>query len=54
MLPALQQPAVLVVVAKVLSPVALPVTVDDYLVSQRLTHGGSTRLHPTKQCSPFY
>jgi hypothetical protein len=37
MLPALPQPAVLVV-AKVLSSVVLPVTGDDYLVSQRLTN----------------
>jgi hypothetical protein len=28
-------------------------TADDYLIAQRLTHGGSTRLHATKQCSPF-
>jgi hypothetical protein len=51
-MPALPQPAVLLV-PMVLSPVALSVTGDVHLVSQRLTHGGSTRLHPTKQCSPF-
>jgi hypothetical protein len=28
-------------------------TGDDYLIAQRLTHGGSTRLHASKQCSPF-
>jgi hypothetical protein len=28
-------------------------TGDDYLTSRRLTHGGSTRLHPTKQYSLF-
>jgi hypothetical protein len=52
MIPALQQPQVLVVPLVPL-PVALLVPGDDYLASQRFTHGGSTRLHPTKQSSPF-
>ena len=51
-MPALPQPAVLLV-PMVLSPRALPLTDDYYLESQRFTHGGSTRLHPTKQSSPF-
>ena len=41
------------VVPMVPSPVARQQTDDSYLVSQRITHGGSTRLHRTKQCSPF-
>ena len=52
MRPALQQPPVLVVPLVPL-PVALLVTGDDHLVSQRFTHGGSTRLHAAKQYSPF-
>ena len=51
-MPALPQPAVLLV-PMVLSPRALPLTDDYYLESQRFTHGGSTRLHRTKQCSLF-
>ena len=57
-MPSLQQPLVLGVPMVPMVPmvpllVALLVTGDDYLVSQRFTHGGSTRLHPTKQCSLF-
>ncbi len=54
MIPALQCVLVVPMVPMVPMPVALLVTGDDYLVSKRFTHGGSTRLHPTlKQCSPF-
>ena len=51
-MPVFPQPAVLLA-PMVLSPVALPLTDDYYLESQRFTHGGSTRLHRTKQCSLF-
>jgi hypothetical protein len=53
--PALPQPAVplLPMVLSPVQPVALPLKGDDYLVSQRYMHRGSTRLHPTKQCSLF-